>query len=87
MSAQQTLVIPSKRTLWTIRIVLLGLVGIWLVVATYLHYQVRQARAAVEQERIEANRRQEYVRRGVQYKQELQERTQTPQTRNAFDKR
>ena len=86
MSTQETLVIPSKRTLWTIRIVLLGLVGIWLAGAMYLHSQVKQARAAVEQERIEANRRQEYVRRGVQYKQALQERTQTPQTRNAFDR-
>lgn len=74
--------VPSKKVIWRIRFVLLSLVGIWLAGAMYLHSQVKQARAAVEQERIEANRRQEFLRRGVQYQQELQERTQT---RNAFD--
>lgn len=87
MSTQQDVFVPSKRAILIARVVLLVLFSIWLIGAIYLRAQVKEARARVEQSRIEENRRQEFLRRGAQYQQDLQRRTQTPQTRNAFDGR
>lgn len=77
----------SKRKLWTVRIVLLVLIGSWFAIGFYLHHQVTQNRAKLEQERIEAARHNEFLRRGAQYRQDLQERTGNPRVRNAFDGR
>ncbi len=77
----------SKRKLWTVRIVLLLLIGGWFAVGFYLHYQVTQTRAKLEQERIEAARHNEFLRRGAQYRQDLEQRTGSPRVRNAFDGR
>ena len=76
-----------KRKARTILIVLTVMVIAWFGLGIYLHVQVVQSRAKVEQNRIEEARRQEFMRRGVQYKQELQQRTQTPRVRNVFDGR
>lgn len=75
----------SKRTLWTIRIVLLGLVVSWFSLGIYLHYQAKASRAKVEQNRIEQSRRNEFLRRGAQYRQELEEFNQGVHSHNAFD--
>lgn len=85
MNTPQDIYIPSKRTVWTIRIVLLGLFGIWLTGTIYLHQEIKESRARVEQARLEAQRREERVRRGAQYQQAVQERSRKPQSRNALD--
>lgn len=77
----------SKRTLWTIRLVLLGLTIAWFSLGIYLHFQAKVSRAKVEQNRIEAERRQDFLRRSTQYKQQVQERTQGTRSRNLFDGR
>lgn len=77
----------SPRTVWKIRIVLLGLLGIWVVGALYFHYQVKQDEQRIEQNRIEEARRQEFLRRGAQYRQDLQQRATPSRVRNAFDGR
>lgn len=59
----------------------------WFGLGIYLHVQVAQSRAKVAQSRIEEARRQEFLRRGAQYKQDLQERNQSPRVRNVFDGR
>ena len=73
------------RTVWKIRIVLLGLLGIWLAGALFFHYQVKQDEKRIEQARIEQSRRDEFLRRGAQYRQELNEFNQGARSRNAFD--
>ncbi len=85
MNTPQDIYIPSKRTIWTIRLVLLGLFGIWLAGTIYLHQEIKESRAKVEQKRMEAQRREERVRRGAQYQQAVQERSRKPQSRNALD--
>ncbi len=77
----------SKRKLWTVRIVLLVLLFSWFAIGFYLHQQVVHNRAKLEQERIEAARHNEFLRRGAQYRQDLQERSGAPRVRNAFDGR
>ncbi len=67
------------------RIVVLSLFCIWLLGAIYLHQQVVISRAKVGQARLEAQRREERVRRGAQYQQAVQERSRKPQSRNALD--
>ena len=59
----------------------------WFALGIYLQLQVVQSRAKVEQKRIEQARRQEFLRRGVQYKQDLQQRAAPSGVRNAFDGR
>ena len=75
------------RTVWKIRIILLGLLGIWIAGALYFHYQVKQDEQRIEQARIEQARHDEFLRRGAQYRQDLQERTNPSRVRNAFDGR
>ena len=77
----------SKRKLWTIRIVLLILISVWGTLWLYFRQQVREGRVKVAQHRLEEARRQEFLRRGAQYKQDVQQRTQTPRVRNVFDGR
>ncbi len=77
----------SKRTVWKIRILLIALVGLWIAGGLYLNNQVKQDEKRIEQARLEAQRRDERLRRGARYRQDLQERTQAQQTRNAFDGR
>lgn len=90
-SNKQTVTNPvllwSKRKLWTVRIVLIVLVGAWISAWLYLHYQIKQGRAKVAQSRIEETRRQEFLRRGAQYKQDVEQRNQAPRVRNVFDGR
>ena len=76
----------SKRK-WGLMILGGILVIAWFALGIHLHMQAVQGRAKVEQNRIERARRQEFMRRGVRYKQGLQERTQTPRGRNVFDGR
>lgn len=57
----------------------------WFGLGFYLHQQVVISRAKVEQARLEAQRREERVRRGAQYQQAVQERSRKPQSRNALD--
>ncbi len=59
----------------------------WFSLGFYLRHEVKVSRAKVEQNRIEESRRQEFMRRGAQYQQDLQQRTQTPRVRNVFDGR
>ena len=68
-------------------VVLSVLLVAWFGLGMYLHIQVAQSRARVEQSRIEANRRNEFSRRGAQYRQELDEFNQGVRSRNAFDGR
>ena len=77
----------SKRKLWTIRIVLLILISVWGTLWLYFHHQIRIGRAKVEQNRIEETRRQEFLRRGAQYQQDLQQRATPSRVRNALDGR
>lgn len=75
-----------KSKLWVL--VILSVMTIaWFILGIYLHVQVAQSRAKVEQNRLEAARQQELQRRSALYKQELQERNQTPRARNVFDGR
>jgi len=59
----------------------------WFGLGFYLHMQVVESRAKVEKNRIEAQRKDARARREAQYKQEVQQRTKAPQTRNVFDGR
>ncbi len=81
----------NLRVLWGKRKIRWGVLGIlilaWFGLGIYLHVQVAQSRAKVAQSRIEESRRQEFLRRGAQYKQDVQQRTQTPRVRNVFDGR
>ena len=77
----------SKRALWMSVTVISILAMLWVIGGLYLNHQVRQDTLRIEQSRIEAQRRQEFMRRGVQYKQDLKQRTQTPRVRNVFDGR
>ena len=86
-NVEQPFVIPSKRTIWTIRLVVLGLIGIWIAGAVYLRMQVRDARAKVEQNRLAAQRQEQRLRRGAIYQQRVQEHNYVPATRNALDGR
>ena len=72
----------KKRVILTIGIVL---TIAWFGLGIYLHMELSQSRAKVEQARLEAQRREERLRRGALYQRDLQQRTQTPQTRNALD--
>ncbi len=72
-----------KKILLVLGILLLG----WLALGLYLHHEVKVSRAKVAQSRIEESRRQEFLRREAQYKQDVQQRTQTPRVRNVFDGR
>ena len=77
----------SKPVLWTLRVVVVGLVALWVAGGVYLNNQVKQDEQRIEQARMEAQRRDARARREAQYKHEVQQRTQAPQTRNVFDKR
>ena len=77
----------SKRKLWTVRVILLVIVVGWVGLWFYLHHQVRVARAKVEQNRIEASRRNEFLRREAQYKQDLSNFNQGVRSRNVFEGR
>lgn len=85
---RQTLDTPlllwSKRKLWTVRIIILVVIGSWVVLWSYLHHQVKQSKARLEQARIEQARKREATRRGAQYQQQLQQRSQALQTRSPF---
>lgn len=75
----------SRKALWIGRIVIVCLFALWLVCVCYLRAQIRRDKAKVEQNRIEAARREEFLRRGVQYRQELDEFNQGVRSRNVFD--
>lgn len=75
----------ADRKVRIILVVLALILAAWFALGYYLHLQVVQSRAKVEQNRIEANRRQEFKRRGAQYRQELQQRRQPARTRSIFD--
>lgn len=77
----------SKQKLRVVLGVLVILTVAWFCLGIYLHMQVAQSRAKVEQNRIEAERRQDFLRRSTQYKQQVQERTQGARSRNLFDGR
>ena len=84
-----TQTVPTEGPKYTRWLWVLGgiLVIAWFALGIYLHVQVVQSRAKVEQNRLEAQRREEVMRRGVQYKQELEQRNQAPRVRNVFDGR
>ena len=77
----------SKRTIWTIRAVLIALFVLWVAGGIYLNNQVKQDEQRIEQARLEAQRKDTRARRAAQYQQEVQQRTKAPQTRNVFDGR
>ncbi len=77
----------SRPVVWVLRIAIIGLFSLWIAGGLYLNYQVKQDERRIEETRLEAQRREERIRRGTQYKQELQERTQTPRSRNVFEGR
>ena len=81
---------PKRWPRWKVVLFLIGvaiLIIAWFGLGIYLHYQVVEARARVEKNRIEAQRKDARARREAQYKQEVQQRTKAPQTRNVFDGR
>jgi hypothetical protein len=92
-SLQGKAVLPGKPVVWPkwkIRLFFGSIIVVlvaWFGLGIYLHQQVVQSRTKVEQARIEQNRRQEFLRRDAQYKQDLQRRTQAPQSRNVFEGR
>ena len=77
----------SRSVTMIIRAGMVLLVVLWIAGGLYLNMQVKQDEQRIEQARIEQNRRQEFLRRDAQYKQDLQRRTQGPQTRNVFEGR
>ncbi len=77
----------SKSTVWTVRGIILLLLVLWIMGGVYLSNQIKQDEQRIEQSRIEAARRQEFQRRGAQYRQDLQNFNQGVRTRNAFDER
>ena len=50
-----------------------------------VYNQVKQDEQRIEQARLEAQRKEERLRRGAQYQQAVQERSRKPQSRNALD--
>ncbi len=88
VSTQDFLIPPmSNRTVWLIRFTLLALLTLWVAGILYFHGQVEEARARAAQSRIEAQRRNEHLRRGASYRQQLREQNQTSRVRNAVDGR
>ena len=79
--------VVSKRAARIFRWVAGGLLLVWLLGAFYFHEQVKNDERKLEQAQIEANRREERLRRDSAYQQELHQRNQTPRTRNVFDGR
>ena len=81
VQVQQTVVHPmllwSKRKLWTVRIIILVVIGFWAGLWLSLHQQLTQSRARLERAKIEQTRRLERIRREAMYQQRLQERGQT----------
>ena len=78
----------SRKTVWIVRLVLLGLFAIWVGGALYLHHQVQVDQAAVEKIRLESQRKEERSRREAAYQYQLQERTQqSSRVQNAVDGR
>lgn len=77
----------STRTVYMIRMVILSLLLIWVAGGMYLHYQVKQDEQRIEKSRIEQSRREEFLRRGAQYREELKQFNQGVRSRNAFDRR
>ena len=77
----------SARTVCIIRVVVFFLLFVWVAGGMYLHYQVKQDERRIEQARIEQSRRQEFMRRGAQYRQELREFDRGNRSRNALDGR
>lgn len=76
----------SRRTIWTVRIVLLALFAAWAVIGVYLFSQLRQSSRELEEARLEQTRREERVRRAAVYRQALEE-SDSPRTttQNAVD--
>ncbi len=62
----------SQRKVRIVVAVLVGLLIAWFALGYYLHVQVKNSRAKVEQARIEASRRQESARRQASYQQALE---------------
>ena len=77
----------SARTVLIIRLVIVSLLFIWVAGGMYLHHQVKQDEQRIEQNRIEQSRRDEFLRRGAQYKQRLNEFNTGSRSRNVFDER
>ena len=77
----------SPKTIWILRTVIVGLFIAWLSCMCYLHNQIQQDKAKLEQRRLEASRRQELMRRGAQYQQNLQQRSGLSRVRNVLDGR
>ncbi len=76
----------SKPVTWMIRIGLIALIILWVAGGLYLNNQVKQDELRIQQARMEAQRQDTRLRMEAQYQQELQQRTRSPRTRNAFDK-
>lgn len=76
-----------KSVIWVFRAVLCGLIALWIAGGLYLNNQVKQDEERMEQARLEAQRRDERLRRSAQYEQELQERSKKPQSTNVFEGR
>lgn len=77
----------SKSMIWTVRGIIFLLLALWIMGGVYLSNQVKQDEQRIEQSRIEAARRQEFQRRGAQYRQDLQNFNQGVRSRNVFDGR
>ncbi len=75
----------SKPVVWMFRIIILCLFVLWVAGGLYLNNQVKQDEQRIEQARLEAQRKEERLRRGAQYQQAVQERSRKPQSRNALD--
>ncbi len=69
---QNVSVLWAQRKVRVVFAILMGLLIAWLALGYYLHVQVKNSRAKVEQARIEANRRQESARRQATYQQALE---------------
>ena len=78
---QPSVQLPSARFVWTFRLVLLGLFILWLAGGLYLQYRVDELSQRIERKKIEAARREEFLRRGAQYQQQLKEFEQRSRSR------
>lgn len=79
-------IVWTPRKLWITRIVLLVLILVWVSLWFYVHRQVVQARAKVEQHRIEALHRAQRAQREALYQQQMDQRQNMPRVRNVMDR-
>lgn len=72
-------IVFSKKTIWIIRLVLLFLFTVWVSGGFYLYAELQKSTRALELARIEAQKKEESLRREVQLKRVYSQERQNPQ--------